>query len=64
MKTKQFQTVIVTLSDGRRGVFSGSALVTEKDRKKGVAVINIEFTLPKPLPDGYTFDPVPFEKEA
>lgn len=64
MKRKQFQTVIVTLSDGRIGVFSGRGFVTEKDRKRGVSVISVEFSLPRPLPEGYTFGPVPLKKEV
>lgn len=64
MKDEKMQSVIVTLSDGRRGVFSGNSFVTAKDRKKGVKVTNITFFPPKPLPTGYSFENVPFTDEV
>lgn len=65
MKNKQkFQSVIITLSDGRCGAFSGDVLVTKKDQNAGVGVANVQFILPKPLPAGYELAKINEVKET
>ena len=54
-KQEEYQTVIITLSDGREGKFTGRKLVDLSD--DGIAkVIKIKFTESKPLPNGYEFE--------
>jgi hypothetical protein len=50
----EFQNVYVTLADGRVGMFSGPVFVTESD--KNIEVKQVAFSLPKPLPDGMTWE--------
>jgi hypothetical protein len=45
-----YQVAIITLADGRQGVFTGSPLVLEPG---SVAVATVQFTEPQPLPEGY-----------
>ena len=50
----EYQSVIVTLSDGRKGTFTGAVLVESKDTMKAW-ITDIQFTCPKPLPAGAMF---------
>lgn len=49
----RFQTVRITLSDGRSGLFSGPALVM--DGKGSLKATDILFYAPQPLPSGFRF---------
>lgn len=53
--TERWQSVIITLDDGRVGVFTGAVLVDTGDEHKR-RVADIKFAAPRPLPDGCTFD--------
>lgn len=54
-KPEMYQSVILTLNDGRKGRFLGPALVFKKD--KGVkTVVDVQFTEPKPMPNGMSFE--------
>jgi hypothetical protein len=48
-----FQNVILTFDDGTTGIFSGKAICFEGETKK---IRKTEFSIPKPLPEGYTFE--------
>jgi hypothetical protein len=50
-----YQNVIITLSDGTQCTFTGRAFVVNPD-KETRSIRNIEFTTPKPLPEGYAFE--------
>ena len=50
-----YQNVIITLSDGTRCTFTGKAFVVNPMKEKR-SIKNIEFTTPKPLPEGYAFE--------
>jgi hypothetical protein len=45
-----YQVAIITLADGRQGLFTGPPLVLEPG---SVAVATVEFTEPQPLPEDY-----------
>jgi len=47
-----YQVCLVTLSDGQVVQFTGQAFATEGDTR---TIRGIEFTVPRPLPDGSTF---------
>lgn len=47
-----YQVCLVTLSDGQVVQFTGPAFATEGDTR---TIRGIEFTIPRPLPDGSTF---------
>lgn len=52
---ERWQSVIITLDDGRVGVFTGRVLVdTDDEHQRRVA--DIKFAAPRPLPDGCSFD--------
>ncbi len=53
MKKEQFQSLIVTLSDGSKGVFTGKVLTTSISDKR--TIVDIKFTEPKPMPKGVQF---------
>lgn len=70
--TKQMaQTVILTLSDGRKGKFVGPVLITPEEIESGKVYVRtpIELTPPWPLRDGAYFAdmktglPAPVEEE-
>lgn len=46
---QQIQSIVVSLSDGTQGVFTGPALVSPDDER---TITNIQFSEPAPLPDG------------
>lgn len=54
-----FQNIIVTLSNGVSGTFTGPAIATRKAEVFGVTISSIQFTEPQPLPNGYSFEKVP-----
>ncbi len=49
-KKEKYQTVIITLSDGRVGSFTGPVLIEAKD---DLLVERIQFVEPRSLPEGY-----------
>jgi len=51
----EYQTVTLTLSDGRVGTFTGPVLVSREDEKKHLFVTKEQFSYPKPLPAGASF---------
>jgi hypothetical protein len=56
VKEKLFQTVIITLSDGREAAFTGEVLVAEKS--DDLSVTGINFLKPMPLPEGCVFEQI------
>jgi len=61
-KSELYQTVIITLTNGKKGTFLGPVLVTEKDTKLGINIVYpIQFTAPTKVPAGYYFSQM--EKE-
>jgi hypothetical protein len=51
----KYQSVVIRLSDGRAGVFTGRALVDTTD----VATItSVKFTLPEELPSNCSFEEI------
>ena len=56
-KTKeQYQTVTITLSNGKKGTFMGKVLITPEELGQGVTVVMpIQFTEPKDLPEDMSF---------
>ena len=48
----EYQTVVLTLSDGRRGSFTGPVLV---EKSGTVRLTSVQFTFPKKLPAGAKF---------
>ena len=59
--SRLFQTVILTLSNGKKGSFTGKVLVRPED---AVAVTDIQFTFPRELPRGCAFEEVPVSGEC
>jgi len=59
MKTRMYQSVVITLSDGTVHHFTGPAIFKEGEERK---IRNIEFTLPKELPDDVHFEKLANEK--
>jgi hypothetical protein len=57
---KMYQNCIVTLSDGRKLTFIGPAQAFDRD--KGIAIVDIAFTNPKPLPENCYFETLDNEK--
>lgn len=55
---KQYQNVTIVLDNGKRGTFTGSVLVSKKDQKKGVRIIEVLFNPPEELPAGCTLEVV------
>lgn len=55
-KEKLFQTLIITLSDGREAAFTGEVLVEEKN--DDLRVTGINFLKPMPLPEGCVFESI------
>lgn len=53
---EMFQTVIVELSNGDTGAFTGKVLAPEN--LEGVTIVGISFLPPAPLPDGCAFEAV------
>jgi len=54
---QMYQRVLIELSDGRKVVFAGAAQMIP-GRDEGVLVISTKFEHPKPLPEGYTLEPM------
>lgn len=52
-KVLKYQNVLITLSDGSEGVFTGKVIAEPGDKRK---IVKVEFTEPKQLPEGYTFE--------
>ena len=50
-----YQNVIITLSDDITCVFTGKSFVTNPDKEIRF-IKNVQFTIPKPLPEGYAFE--------
>ena len=57
IKLTKYQTVIITLSDGRIGTFVGKVIVNpdEVNSMDGF-VTSVEFTYPQELPEGYSLE--------
>jgi len=54
---EMYQNVVITLSDGTTHVFTGKACIqNEKDSRR---ISDIQFTKPKPMPEGYSFGLIP-----
>lgn len=53
-KKDLIQTIVITLSNGKKGAFTGKCLVDDEDEGK-VSIIDIQFTKPKCLPNGFEF---------
>ena len=53
-KSLEYQSVIVTLSDGRKGYFTGPAMVDQSDVDRGVTA-TFQFTIPQPMVPGMSF---------
>lgn len=53
---EQIQSVIITLSDGRKGIFTGKKLLDAPSNKLGVT--NVQFTEPIELPDDCAFEAI------
>lgn len=51
-----YQNVVITLSDGRCGVFTGRMLVGVHEEFGATKISNIQFTEPKELPDDVHFE--------
>ena len=58
---EQYQSVIITLNDGTRLVYTGKAQVFEGDTR---SVVGVKFTEPKDLPAGTTFDVIKEDANA
>lgn len=52
---EEMQSVIIKLSDGRIGAFTGMVLVRPVDEAAGIHIVDVKFTDPLPLPKGYRF---------
>lgn len=52
-----YQTVVLTFSDGRTASFTGKAAITEKDLE--LTVVDVAFTPPRPVPEGYHLEELP-----
>jgi hypothetical protein len=57
-KSQLYQSVILTFNDGTTGIFIGMAVVAPGDVNKST-VTAINFTPPKPLPPGLTWEQLP-----
>jgi hypothetical protein len=53
-----YQVITVTLSDGRKGYFTGPAVVFQKDCDAGIKLVKTEWGKPRRLPKGSTFKPI------
>jgi len=53
MKSRMYQSVVITLNDGTIHCFTGPAIFKEGEERK---IRNIEFTLPKELPSDTHFE--------
>lgn len=51
-RNDMYQRVILTLRDGRQGVFMGPVLLNEE----GAFIDDVKITKPQPLPPGCKFD--------
>ena len=56
---RQVQFVIVTMDDGEKYQFAGEAVLYPNEKRK---ITNVNFTEPRDIPDGYTFEPIKGEK--
>ncbi len=53
----KYQSVTITLSDGREGTFIGPVLITKEDYEKGIIPITpMVFTEPIEMPEGMRFE--------
>lgn len=59
MMPDRYQTVSITLTDGRTGTFTGPELVTQGDHAAGVGIRDIKFFEARPLPPTFSFEPFP-----
>ena len=50
---KMFQSVVITFSDGRVGVFTGKAMINEENTS--LTISSIKFTPPEELPKDCNF---------
>ena len=53
------QSIIVTLSNGVKGIFTGKAIAGTKEVEQRILVSSVLFTTPREIPDGYLFEEVP-----
>jgi hypothetical protein len=53
-KKDLIQTIVIILSNGKKGAFTGKCLV-DKDEEGQVSIVDIKFTEPKCLPKGFEF---------
>jgi hypothetical protein len=58
MDTKRYQSIYVTLSNGKTGFFTGPCLVTEGDAAEGVQIVDVKFTQSKDLPPDISFESI------
>jgi hypothetical protein len=58
MDLKKYQSVYITLSNGKTGLFSGPALVTDKDKENEIQVTDVRFSQPKDLPSDISFESI------
>ena len=58
---EQFQTVIIELSNGDTGAFTGKPFNTAAD--DDLHITDIKFLPPRPLPDGCMFEQIDDEEE-
>lgn len=62
-EVEKYQSVIITLDDGRTGVFTGRVFVELADEGKN-RITGIKFTEPRVLPDGCSFEELESEVRA
>lgn len=54
---EMMQAIIITLSDGRKGMFTGPVLVKPGDEAL-LKIASIQFVPPQPLPEGCKFEEI------
>ncbi len=63
----KYQSVIVSFSNGKTGIFTGPAVI-EEGEEKSVRITGIQFTPPKELPPSFSFstidDTIPLKKKG
>lgn len=58
MSRERFQTVYLTLSDGRKGAFMGKELITREEEALNLSLTEITFARSRELPEGMYFEEV------
>jgi hypothetical protein len=63
-KKEKYQTITLSLSNGKQGTFMGPALITKAEMDSGVEInMPLKFTEPEELPEGVSFGKLYDEKE-